>query len=82
MLRFDKAIYLSFLFKVSEYPFKQNRSILKNMTVLLYKHFFNVYLKVLRPAFFNIYNLPFLRFPNIVKLGSKLGQKLTTFPTL
>ena len=66
------------LFKVSEYPFKQSKNVLKNMTLLLHKYFYNISLNVLRPTFFNIYNLPFLRSPS-VKLGSKLGQKLTTF---
>ena len=72
----------SSLFKVSEYPFKQNKNTLKNIKVLLYTHFYNIYLTVLRPAFFNACNLPFSHFPNIKKLGSKLGQRLTTFPTL
>ena len=72
----------SSLFKVSEYPFKQNKNTLKNIKVLLYTHFYNIYLTVLRPAFFNTCNLPFSHFPNIKKLGSKLGQRLTTFPTL
>ena len=76
---FDRPIYL---FKVSEYPFKQNRGMLKNMTVLLYTYSFNVSLNVIRITFFNICNLPFLSSPNIGKIGSKLGQKLTTFPTL
>ena len=76
---FDRPIYL---FKVSEYPFKQNRGMLKNMTVLLYTYSFNVSLNVIRITFFNVCNLPFLSSPNIGKIGSKLGQKLTTFPTL
>ena len=46
--------------KVSEYPFKQNENVLKNMTVLLYTYFYNISLNALRPTFFNIYNLPFL----------------------
>ena len=40
--------------KVSEYPFKQNKNILKNMRVLLYLYFCNISLNVLRPTFFNI----------------------------
>ena len=40
--------------KVSEYPFKQNKNILKNMTVLLYTNFYDVSLNVLRQTFFNI----------------------------
>ena len=66
-------------FKVSEYPFKQNRSRLKNMTVLLYTYFFNIFLNVLRPTFFNICNLPFLHSPNIGKTGVKVGQKTNYF---
>ena len=71
-------------FKVSEYPFKQNKNTPKKIKVLLYTPFYNIYLNVLRPTFFNICNLPFSYFPNTVsgKLGSKLGQRLTTFPTL
>ena len=30
------------LFKVSEYTFKQNKNMLKNMTVLLYTYFYNI----------------------------------------
>ena len=56
------------LFKVSEYPFKQNRSVLKNMTVLLHTHFYNTSLNVPGPIFFNVYNLPILRSPNIRKI--------------
>ena len=61
------------VFKVSEYPFKQNRSMLKNITVLLYTYFFNISFIVPRPTFFNICNFPFLHSPNI---------QLTTVPTL
>ena len=71
------------VFKVSEYPFKQNKNMLKNKTVLLYTYFYNISLNVLRPTFFNIYIIYHIYFLQIsVKLGSKLGQKLTTFPTL
>ena len=69
-------------FKVSEYPFKQNRNTLKNMSVLLYTYFVNIYINVLRPNFFNICNLTFLYCPNIGKIRVKAGPKLTTFPTL
>ena len=80
-------------FKVSEYPFKQNRSMLKIMIVLLYTYFlkyifkifihiFLISLNVLRRTFSNIYNLTFYALQILVKLGLKLGQKLTTFPTL
>ena len=65
------------LVKVSEYPFKQN----KNMLVLLYTYFHNISLNVLRITFFNIYIIyDFYALQISVKLGSKLGQKLTTFP--
>ena len=76
-----ERIFMIF-FKVSEYPFKPNKNVLKNMTVLLYTYFYNISLNVLRPTFFNIYNLTFLRSPNIGKQGSKLGQELLLFPTL
>ena len=66
--------------KVSEYPFKQNKNMLKNMIVLLYTNFYNISLNVIRPTFSNIYNLPFLRSPNIGKIRVKVGPKLTTFP--
>ena len=65
--------------KVSEYPFKQNRSMLKNMTVLLYMYFFNISLNVLRPTFFNTCNLPFLSSPNIGKIRVKVGPKTNYF---
>ena len=51
--------------EVSEYLFKQNKNVFKNMAVLLYTYFYNIYLNVLRPTFFKIYNLPFLRYLNI-----------------
>ena len=66
-------------FKVLEYPFKQNRSMLKNMAVLLYTYFFNISLNILRPIFFNIHNLPFLRSPNIGKIKVKVGPKTNYF---
>ena len=68
--------------KVSEYPFKEKRNTLRNIQVLLYTHFYNISLNILRPNFFNIYNLPILHFPNIGKIRVKVGPKLTTFPTL
>ena len=61
--------------KVSEYPFIQNKNVLKNMTVLLYTYFNSICLNVLRLNFFNIYNLPFLRSPNIGKIRVKVGPK-------
>ena len=66
-------------FKVSEYPFKQNKNMLKNMTMLLYTNFYNISLNVLRPTIFDIYNLPFLRSPNIVKIRVKVGPKTDYF---
>ena len=62
------------------YPFKQNRSMLKSMTAIIHI-FFIISLNVLRPTFFNICNLPFLRSPNIGKIRVKVGLK-TIFPTL
>ena len=50
----------------------------KNMTVLLYTYFY-IFLNVLRPTFFNIYNLPFLRSPNIGKIRAKVGSKTNYF---
>ena len=63
--------------QVSEYPFKKNRSMLKNMTVVLYTCFFNVYLNVPKP--FNIYNVPFLHSANIGKIKVKVGSKANYF---
>ena len=62
--------------KVSECPFKQNNNMLKNMTVLSCTYFYNISLNVLRPTFSNIYNLPFLRSPNIGKIKVKFGRKV------
>ena len=73
-----ERIFMIF-FKVSEYPFKPNKNVLKNMTVLLYTYFYNISLNVLRPTFFNIYNLPFLRSPNIGKIRVKVGPKTNYF---
>ena len=67
------------LIKVSEYPFKQNRSILKNVTLLLYTYFFSISSNVPRRTFFNICNLPFLRCPNIGKIRVKVGPKTNYF---
>ena len=70
---------IRWLFKVSEYPFRQNKNVLKNMTVLFYTYFYNISLSVLRPTFFNIYNLPFLRSTNIGKIRIKVGAKTNYF---
>ena len=48
----------------------------KNMTVLLHTYFYNISLRL---TFFNIYNLPFLRSPNIGKIRFKVGQKTNYF---
>ena len=69
----------NFKIKVSEYPLKQNRIVLKSITVLLQTYFYNISLNVLRPTFFNIYNLPFLRSPNIGKIRVKVGPKTNYF---
>ena len=66
-------------FKVSEYPFKQNKNTLKNIKVLLYTHFFNIFLNVLRSTFFNICNLPFAQFPNVRQISVKVGPKTNYF---
>ena len=68
-------------FKVPEYPFKENENTLKDMQVLLYIHFYNMSLNVLRPNFLDIYNLPISHFPNISNIRVKVGPK-TIFPTL
>ena len=65
--------------KVSEYPFKQNKNTLKNIKLLLYTHFYNISLNILRPTFFNITNLPFSHFPNIKKIRVKVGPKTNYF---
>ena len=66
-------------FKVSEYPFKQNKNMFKNMIVLLSIYFHNISLNVLRSIFFSIYNLPFLRPPNIGEIRVKVGPKTNYF---
>ena len=76
--------YAITIIKVSEYPFKQNKNMIKNMAVLLYTYFYNIayfYNMLLRSIFFNINKFPFLCSPNIGKIRVKLGQKLTAFPT-
>ena len=73
------AIHGSTWLKVSEGPFKENKNTLKIIQVLLYTHFYNISLNVLRP---NYVIYLFHTFQISGKLASKLGQKLTTFPTL
>ena len=72
------TIFLKTL-KVSEYPFKQNKNTLKNIKVLLYTHFYNIFLNALRPTFFNIFNIPFSHFLNIRKIRVKVGPKTNYF---
>ena len=57
--------------KVPVYPFKENKNTLKIMQVLLYTHFYNISLNVLRPNFLNIFNLPISHFQNIRKIRVK-----------
>ena len=64
---------------VSEYPFKENKNSLKIIQVLLYTHFYNIYLNVTRPNFLNICNLPISHFPNIRKIRVKVGPKTNYF---
>ena len=71
--------FIQISFKVSEYPFKQNKNTLKNIKVPLYTYFYNISLNVLRPTFFNICNLPFSHFPNIRKIRVKVGPKTNYF---
>ena len=66
-------------FKVSEYLFKENKNTLKNIQALLYTHFYNISLNVLRPNFLNICNLPISHFPNIRKIRVKVGPKTNYF---
>ena len=65
--------------QVSEYAFKENKNTLKFIQVLLYTHFYNISLNVLRPNFLNICNLPISHFPNIRKIRVKVGPKTYYF---
>ena len=67
------------IIKVSENSFKENRNTLKNKQLLLYTHFYNISLNVLRPNFLNICNLPISHFPNIRKIRVKVGPKTNYF---
>ena len=49
------------------------------MKVLLYTCLYNVSLNVLRPTFFNIYNLPFSLSLNIGEIGFNFGPKTNCF---
>ena len=75
---FSWTYQLCFWFTVSEYPFDQNKNMLKNLAVLLYTYFY-ISLNVLKPTFFNICNLPFLLSPNIGKIRVKVGPKTNYF---
>ena len=70
---------ISTYLKVSEYPFKQDKNILKNIKELLYTHFDNISLNVLRSTFFNICNLSLAPFPNIRKIRVKVELKTNYF---
>ena len=72
---------LSCWVKVSENPFKQNKNMLKNKTVLLYTYIYNIFSNVLRPTSVNVYNLPFLGSPIIGKTEVKGGPKTSYFPS-
>ena len=54
--------------KVSLYPFKQPKKMLKNMKMLLYTYFYNISLNLLRLTLFNIYKLPFSGTASIAKI--------------
>ena len=71
------ALTISRPLRFSEYPFKQNKNMLKNMT--LYTNFHNTSLNVLTPTIFNIYNSSFLCSPNIVKIRVKVSPKTDYF---
>ena len=45
----------------------------------IFYNLFFISLNVLRPTFFNIYNLPFLRSPIISKIRVKVGPKTNYF---
>ena len=79
MNHFNHTVIQSDQLKVSEYPFKQNKNMSKNMAVPLYTYFYNISLNTLRLTFFSIYNLPFLRSPNIGKVRVKVGPKTNYF---
>ena len=68
--------------KVSEYPFKESRNTLKIIQVLLYTHFYNISLNVLKPNFFDIRNLSISHSPNIRKIRVKVGPKSNYFSYL
>ena len=74
--------FISCIFLRPQSTLSSKIKMLKNMKVLLYTYFYNVSLNVLRQPF-SIYIIYLFHALQILgKLGSTLGQKLTTFPTL
>ena len=65
--------------KVSEYSLKQNENMSIYIKVLLLTYFYYKILNVLRLTFFNLYDLPFLRFPNIGKMKVQVGLLILLF---
>ena len=63
----------------SQSNLSRKKNTLKDIQVLLYTHFYNISLNVLRPNFFNIFNLPISNFPNIKKIRVKVGPKTNYF---
>ena len=75
MKAFGKCIidYCRWVFSFNKVFFEFNNNMLINMTVLLYTYFYNISLNLVRPTFFNMYNLPFLCSPNIHKIRVKIN---------
>ena len=67
------------IFLRSQSTLSRKINTLKIMQVLLYTHFYNISLNVLRPNFLNICNLPISHFPNIRKIRVKVGPKTNYF---
>ena len=66
-------------FKVSEYPFKQNKNMLQNMTILLYANFYNISLNVYTQVkssqlFSNIYENKNLYIKSIKKIQFSITE--------
>ena len=57
----------------------RKKKCVKNMKGPLYTYFYNISLKVLRPTFFNVYDLHFLSSPNIGKIRVKVRPKTNYF---
>ena len=72
-------IFASLVFKVSEYPFKENKSTFKNTQVLLCTHFYNISLYVLRPNFLDICSLTISHSADIRRIRVKAGPKTNYF---